>query len=80
MGTPLFDENWEKLDDESLSRGRIRAVAFIEATPDLRLRLQLESVFKALEPLQNAIRSLNRHLLVRIQAFCLFLLYLYEFD
>ena len=70
MGSPFFDDDWEKLDEESLSRAKIRTVAFIEATPDLRLRLQLESVFSALEPLQNAIRAQNRHLLVRKMFFC----------
>ena len=69
MGTPLFDDEWEKLDEEALARARIRAVAFIEATPDLRLRLQLESTFRALEPLQNAIRAQSRHLLVIILCF-----------
>jgi hypothetical protein len=38
-------------------------VAFIETTTDARLRMQLPSAFRSLEPLQNAIRSLNPHLL-----------------
>ncbi len=64
MGIPFFEDEWERLDDEALARARIRVVAFIKATTDTRLRMQLQSAFRALEPLQNAIRSQNRHLLV----------------
>ena len=67
MGTPFFDAEWEKLDAEALSRTRIRVVAFIEATSDSRLQMQLLSAFKALEPIQDAIRSLNKHLLVSLR-------------
>jgi hypothetical protein len=75
MGTPFFEEEWERLDDEALARARIRVVAFTEATTDARLRMQLQSAFRALEPLQNAIRSQNRHLLVSfLKAVCLCLL------
>ena len=70
MGTPFFDADWEKLDTEVLARTRIRVVAFIEATTDARVRMQLQSAFKALEPLQDAIRALNRHLLVSFSLRC----------
>ena len=64
MGTPFFEPDWENLEEEALSRARIRVVAFIEATTDARIRTQLQSAFRALEPLQDAIRALGRHLLV----------------
>ena len=64
MGTPFFEDELERFDDEALARARIRVVAFIEATTDAGLNMQLQSAFRALEPMQNAIRSLNRHLLV----------------
>ena len=70
MGTPFFDADWEKLEDEPLGRARIKAVAFIEATTDTRIQMQLQSAFRALEPLQDAIRSLNKHLLVSLTEVC----------
>ena len=71
MGSPFFDTDWEILEAEALARTRIRVVAFIEATSDSRLQMQLLSTFKALEPIQDAIRSLNKHLLVSFyESFC----------
>ena len=64
MSSPFFDSDWEKLDEEALSRSRIRVVAFMEATTDARIRVQLQSAFRALEPAQDAIRAQNRFLLV----------------
>jgi hypothetical protein len=61
MRTPFFEDEWERLDNEALATARIRVVAFIEATTDARLMMQLQSALRALEPIQNAIRSLNQH-------------------
>jgi len=34
MAKPFFNEDWEKLTPEELSRDRARLAGFIEATPD----------------------------------------------
>ena len=64
MSSPFFEDGWEEETQGVLITARARAAAFIEATTDNRLKMQLKSVLDALIPCQDAIRLLSAFLLV----------------
>ena len=64
MASPFFSTNWEEDTQDALITARTRVVAFIERTADRQLRMQLQWVFDALVPSQEAIRLLSAFLLV----------------
>jgi len=64
MSSPFFEDGWEEETQGALITARARAAAFIEATTDNRLKMQLKSVLDALIPCQDAIRLLSAFLLV----------------
>ena len=66
MSSPFFSEDWESSTQEALITARARLSAFIEATTDSRLKLQLQSTFDILVPCQDAIRLQSAFLLVSL--------------
>jgi hypothetical protein len=65
MTAPFFGEDWESDTQEKLITARARLSAFIEATTDSSLKMQLKSTFDILVPCQDAIRLQSAFLLVR---------------
>ena len=64
MTSPFFRQNWEEDTQEALIAARTRVVAFIEGTAKNPLKMQLQWVYDAIVPTQEAIRLMSAFLLV----------------
>ena len=54
MAKPFFNDDWEALSTEELSRARARLAGFIEATPDTEKLLREVSIYFSISSLDSS--------------------------